>query len=114
MSEPVAAAAVVGTFFKAIAAYLPGAAGAAISLKFLGGDLSPSQRLFSFAIGFACAIYVAPAMIDYFDIPGARVHSGIEFLVGLFALATCRELFNEFNNGGLIATIKRRYFGSDK
>lgn len=112
MAEPVATlSAIVAALLKAAISYLPGAAGAAVSLKFLGADLNKSQKLVSFAVGFACAIYVAPALIEYFHIGGDRVHSGIEFLVGLFALATCRELFTEINDADIIGTIKRRYFG---
>jgi hypothetical protein len=112
MAEPVATLAAIGAgIAKAALGSLPGAAGAAVSLKFLGGELSRSQRLISFIAGFACAIYVAPAVIDLFNISGARVHSGIEFLVGLFGLAVCRELFTEINSADIIGTIKRRYFG---
>lgn len=112
MAEPVATLAAIFTALaKAAFGYLPGAAGAAVSMKFLGADLNRSQKLISFAAGFACAIYVAPAIIEFFNIGGPRVHSGIEFLVGLFALATCRELFTEINNADIIGTIKRRYFG---
>lgn len=115
MAEPVATlAAIFAALGKAAISYLPGAAGAAVSLKFLGGELTRSQKLISFAVGFACAVYVAPALIDLFDIQGARVHSGIEFLVGLFGLATCRELFTEINDADILGTIKRRYFGGEK
>lgn len=113
MAEPVATiTAILAALCKAAISGLPGAAGAAVSLKFLGGELNRSQKLISFVVGFACAIYVAPALIEFFSISGARVHSGIEFLVGLFGLATCRELFKEINDADFIGTIKRRYFGS--
>lgn len=115
MAEPVAAlAAITSALAKAAISYLPGAAGAAVSLKFLGADLNRSQKLISFGVGFACAIYVAPALIELFSISGSRVHSGIEFLVGLFGLAVCRELFTEINEADIIGTIKRRYFGAEK
>ncbi|WP_025918220.1 hypothetical protein [Herminiimonas sp. CN] len=115
MAEPIStAAALFSAIIKAALAYLPGAAGAAVSLRFLGEDLSFSQKIISFAIGFACAVYIAPALIDLFSIGGQRVHSGVEFLVGLFALATCRELFAEINSADLIGALKRRYLGGDK
>lgn len=112
MAEPVTtSAAIIATLTKAAVACLPGAAGAAVSLKFLGDNLTLSQKLISFMIGFACAIFVGPALIEFFQITGDRVHSGVEFLVGLFALATCRELFTEINNADIIGGLKRRYLG---
>jgi hypothetical protein len=115
MAEPATTiTAIFAALVKAAISYLPGAAGAAVSLKFLGGELSRSQKLMSFAVGFACAVYVAPALIEMFSIEGSRVHSGIEFLVGLFGLATARELMTEINDADIIGTLKRRYFGGDK
>lgn len=115
MAEPVSTlAAITASLLKFALASLPGAAGAAVSLKFLGKDLSTSQKFLSFLIGFACAVYIAPALIDFFTISGERVHSGVEFLVGLFALAICREVFTEINSADLIGALKRRYLGGDK
>jgi len=115
MAEPVATiSAILTALAKAAFGYLPGAAGAAVSLKFLGDGLNASQKLISFAVGFACAVFIAPAVIEFFDIHGPRVHSGVEFLVGLFALATCRELFTEINQADIIGSLKRRYFGGEK
>ena len=112
MTEPVSTvAALAGAVLKSAVAYLPGAAGAALSLQFLGQGLGLAQKLTSFAVGFVCAVYVAPAAIDLFGIHGERVHAGIQFLVGLFALATCRELFVEINSADLIGALKRRFLG---
>jgi hypothetical protein len=90
---------------------LPGAVGSAIALKFLGEGLNWWQKLSSFAAGLACAVYIAPILIEWFAITGSRTHSGIEFLVGLFALATARELFKEINEADIIGTLKRRFLG---
>lgn len=115
MAEPVASiVAILSALMKAAISYLPGLAGALVSLKFLGGELSRSQKLISFAAGFACAIYVAPALIEFFGIQGTRVHSGIEFLTGLFSMAVCRELFAEINEADFIGALKRRFLGGDK
>lgn len=115
MAEPVSTfGAIVTAIIKYALAFLPGAAGAAVSLKFLGNGLSVSQKLVSFLTGFACAIFIAPALIEFFEIGGSRVHSGVEFLVGLFALATCRELFTEINSADIIGALKRRYLGAGK
>jgi hypothetical protein len=114
MTEPISTtAALVAAGMKSAMVYLPGAAGAAISLKFLGHELGFWQRVTAFSIGLTCAAFVAPAAIEYLDIKGDRVHAGIQFLVGLFALAVCRELFVEINSADLIGSIKRRIFGSN-
>ncbi|MEC5161842.1 hypothetical protein ACFDR9_004821 [Janthinobacterium sp. CG_23.3] len=115
MAEPVSTIAALGAALIAPAlAYLPGAVGAAVSLKFLGDGPSRSQKLISFAAGVACAVYVAPALIEFFSIGGAQVQAGVEFLVGLFALAIGRQLFIEINSADLIGALKRRYFGDRK
>jgi hypothetical protein len=115
MTDPVTTgAAIVATALKSAATYLPGAVGAALSLKFLGADLTLWQKATSFAAGLACAGYVAPAAIEFWHIPGEHVPALLEFLVGLFALAVVRELFVEINSADLIGTLKRRFLGSDK
>jgi hypothetical protein len=115
MAEPVSTlAAILAAIGKCALSFLPGAAGAAVSLKFLGDNLTLSQKLISFMVGFACAVFIGPALIEFFDISGARVHSGVEFLVGLFALATTRELFTEINSADLVGALKRRYLGADQ
>ena len=96
---------------KFLVPLLPGAVGSAVSLKFLGDGLNWWQKLSSFAVGMTCVIYVAPVLIDWFAITGSRIHSGIDFLVGLFALATCRELFKEINDADIIGALKRRFLG---
>lgn len=91
---------------------LPGAVGSAIALKFLGDGLNWWQKGSSFAVGLSCAIYVSPIVINWFALTGEQTHSGIEFLVGLFALATCREVFKEINEADIIGTLKRRFLGA--
>lgn len=101
----------IAAFLKVAWSILPGVIGASIALKFLGEDLSRWQKITSFLTGLACAVYVAPIIIELMTISSAKTQSGIEFLVGLFALAACRELFREINEADIIGTIKRRYFG---
>jgi len=113
MPEPTSAAAAAWlAITKYLLPLLPGAMGSAVALKFLGEGLSWWQKLTSFGAGLACAIYIAPILIDWFCIAGSRTNSGIEFLVGLFALATCRELFKEINEADIIGSLKRRYLGA--
>jgi len=115
MSEPVSSLiALFVALGKFIIAHLPGAAGAGLSLKFLGTGLSLSQKATSFVAGYFCSVYLAPAVIEFCQIKGEHVHAGIQFLVGLFALAVVRELFVEINNADLIGAFKRRFLGGDK
>lgn len=100
------------SLFKYVLPLLPGAMGAVVALKFLGDGLNWWQKLSSFSAGLLCAVYVAPVVIDWFDISGVRITAGIEFLVGLFSLAIVREIFNEINNADIIDAIKRRYLGA--
>jgi len=112
MPEPTSTfAAVWLAIVKYLLPLLPGAVGSAIALKFLGEGLNWWQKLSSFAAGLACAVYIAPILIEWFAITGSRTHSGIEFLVGLFALATARELFKEINEADIIGALKRRFLG---
>jgi hypothetical protein len=113
MAEPTSTLAAVWLgVTKYLLPLLPGAVGSAVALKFLGDGLNWWQKLSSFAAGLACAVYIAPVLIEWFAITGARTHSGIEFLVGLFALATAREVFKEINEADIIGTLKRRYLGA--
>ena len=113
MAEPTSTLAAVWLgVTKYLLPLLPGAVGSAVALKFLGDGLNWWQKLSSFAAGLACAVYIAPVLIEWFTITGARTHSGIEFLVGLFALATAREVFKEINEADIIGALKRRYLGA--
>lgn len=113
MPEPTSSA--LAAAWLAVTKYLlpalPGAMGSAVALKFLGDGLNWWQKLSSFAAGLTCAVYVAPFLIEWFAVSGSRTHSGIEFLVGLFGLATCREVFKEINEADIIGSLKRRYLG---
>lgn len=90
---------------------LPGAVGATLALKFLGEGLSLGQRVTTFAAGMACVVYVAPAIHEAFNVTGFKMQNLIVFLVGLFGLAVCRELFREINEADIIGTLKRHYLG---
>jgi hypothetical protein len=115
MTEPVSTfLALLAALGKFIIANLPGAIGSAISLKFLGKDLSISQKLTSFATGCACAVYAAPAIIELCHIPGEHIGGLLQLVIGIFSLAVVRELFVEINNADLIGALKRRFLGGDK
>ncbi len=110
MAEPVIVS-VWAAVVKVVIPMLPGAMGAALALKFLGEELTAMQKITSFCVGFACAVYVAPIIIELVPVMSVHAQAGTEFLVGLFALATCRELFREINDADVIGTIKAKFFG---
>lgn len=99
---------------KHILPLLPGAVGATIALKFLGEGLSMCQRLVAFSIGMVCVLYVAPALIEMFDVEGANTVNLVVFLTGLFGMAVTREVFKEINDADLIGALKRHYLGAKK
>lgn len=99
---------------KHVIPLLPGAVGAVIALKFLGEGLSISQRVTSFGSGMMCVIFVAPALIEMFEVHTPNTQNLIAFLTGLFGLAVCREVFKEINDADLIGSIKRHYLGGRK
>lgn len=101
--------AAITSFVKFILPLFPGAVGAALALKFLGEGIGRWQKVTSFAVGLASAAYVAPILVEWLSITSAKTQSGLEFLIGLFALAVTRELFKEINEADIIGSIKRKY-----
>lgn len=113
MVEPGFWSALGAVLTKYILPMFPGALGSALALKFLGEGISPWQKVTSFGVGLGSAMYVAPLLIEWFSITGAKTQSGLEFLIGLFALAVTRELFKEINEADIIGSFKRK-FGLEK
>jgi hypothetical protein len=95
---------------SALLQYLPAFIGAVISLQFLGKGLSIYYRISSVAIGVACAVYLAPALIVWLGIESDALTESLEFLIGLFAVAIGREIFREIE-GGLIQRIRDKFLG---
>lgn len=92
---------------------LPGLMGAAVSMNFVGAGLPLLHRFISLGIGTTCASYLAPGLTAWFDLQGAAVHSALQFLVGLFALAIVREVFRELD-AGLVKRLRERFLGEEK
>lgn len=91
---------------------LPGLMGAAVSINFVGAGMPLLHRLISVGIGTTCASYLAPGMVAWFDLQGGAVHSALQFLVGLFALAIVREMFRELD-AGLLSKLRERFLGGE-
>ncbi len=91
---------------------LPSAAGSVCSLKSLAGGLTMVERLYAFLMGLACSTFIAPAIVEVFEVPGSKTQLCIYFLVGLFALAVISEIFKEIPN--LTEAIKRCFFGEKR
>lgn len=112
MQEPVIFTAPLwAAIIKYVLSLLPSAMGSVVALKFLGDGLRWWQKISSFIVGLICASYIAPLLTEWFSISGNHSHTGIEFLVGLFGMATIREIFKEINEADIIGAIKRRYLG---
>lgn len=77
--------------------YLPGLAGAALSMMF-GENLTVRGKALSLAIGIASALFVAPGAGDIVDLlwPGVGLPSGVPGLIGfasgLFGMTACAGL----------------------
>ena len=71
---------------EGFAPWLPGAVGAALSLRFIPG--SKWQKLTAFLLGFACAGYLGGWLIEYLEVrPDSLTARGISFAIGLFGFA---------------------------
>lgn len=107
MAEPTTTA---GAVFKAIEAILPGAIGAAVSLRFIPGTIW--QKVSSYFSGLACAYYLGNGLIDYLTVaPGGLMAEFIKFTAGLFGLAIVSHGMQQIPE--LLAAIRRRYIGGD-
>ncbi len=84
-----------------------------MSLQFLGRHLSWGHKLSSIGVGVVCAAYVSPVLVDWLGVQGKELHSSLEFLIALFALAIGREIFREIENG-LLQKLRDRFIGGGK
>ena len=72
--------------------------GALVSLRFLNEAKTWPARVIMALCGTICAVFAAPALIDYFlSGASARVESGLTFAVGLFGMTA---------TGSFIAAIR--------
>ena len=92
---------------------IPSFAGSLVSLQFVGRELSIYHKVSSVCGGVACAVYVAPMVIQWFGVDRKELHASLQFLIGLFALAIGREIFRELENG-LIQKIRAKLLGETK
>lgn len=71
---------------EGLSPWIPGAVGAAFSLRFIQG--SRGQKLTAFLLGFACAGYIGGWLIEYLAVkPDSLTARGISFAIGLFGFA---------------------------
>lgn len=105
MAEPTSAA---GAAFKMLEALLPGAIGAAVSLRFIPGNLW--QKTSSYFSGLACAYYLGNGLISYLAVPaGSLMAEFIKFTAGLFGLAIVSHGMQQIPE--FLAAVRRRVFG---
>lgn len=96
------------------AKWLPGAVGAAISLRFTPPDSGRAHMASTLLGGFACAIYAGPAIAAVIEVSSVRVEAGIVFACGLFGLAAIGQLWvalAELQPAVLLRDLLRKWFG---
>ena len=71
---------------EGFAPWVPGAVGAAFSLRFIQG--TKGQKVTAFLLGFACAGYLGGWLIESLMVkPDSLTARGISFAIGLFGFA---------------------------
>ena len=85
---------------KAVGPYLPGLAGAALSMMF-GQGLTVRAKLLSLAMGVACALFVAPGLVGLVALflGGGVLPEGVPALIGfgcgLFGMTATASLMTQ-------------------
>lgn len=111
-SEPAVAAVVAK-----VATFVPGFAGAVLSLAFVD-KLTMRGRVLAVIVGMSAAMWIAPALADIADVfwPGdmpRTVRAAVLFLTGLCAMGCLPELLKAFKRvaGDPFGLIKVRFGG---
>jgi len=84
--------------------WLAGAVGAVVGLKFVAGATWP-ERAANVAAGTAVAVFVAPAVADYYAL-SSPVTAGLSFTFGLFGVAIAHAIFAAIHALDLAAVIR--------
>lgn len=98
-------------FTKYLVPLIPGAAGSLLALLFMNKGMARIEKVTGFFGGLACAYFIAPALVEYFQIEGHQTQSAISFLIGVFGLATARELAKEIQELRLLQSLRDRFIG---
>ncbi len=93
--------------WAAIASKLaPGVIGAIIALRWVPAGSSWADRLTSFAGGCGCAVWAAPALVEWTDIGSARIEAAIGFTTGLLGMVIIGEIVSTLRALQLAETIR--------
>ena len=84
--------------------WLAGAVGAVVGLKFVVGATWP-ERAANVAAGTAVAVFVAPAVADYYTLSSA-VTGGLSFTFGLFGVAVAGAVFGAIRSLDLAELVR--------
>lgn len=95
------------TAIRVIEAVLPGAIGAAISLRFMEGQWW--NKMLSFASGVAFSYYIGNGMIEYLGIVGKFTSTAILFTIGVFGLSIVNQLQQQIPDA--LRAARKRWIG---
>lgn len=84
----------------------PGVIGAVIALRWVPTGSTWLDRLTSFAGGCGCAVWAAPALVEWSDIASTRIESFVGFTFGLLGMVVVGELVQTVRSLQLAETIR--------
>lgn len=82
----------IDTVVAALLKILPGAVGAAVSLRTLPPESTWTHRVLALVGGVAVASYGAPALAEALEITSPRIEAFSAFALGLFGMALASEI----------------------
>lgn len=92
---------------RVIETLLPGAVGAAISLKFMPG--SWWNKALSFLGGVACSYYIGNGLIEYLNVTGKFSATAMLFTIGIFGLSIVNQIQQQLPE--FMYALKRKWIG---
>lgn len=84
----------------------PGVIGALIALRWVPTGSTWSDRLWSFVGGCGCAVWAAPALVEWTDIGSARIEAFAGFTSGMLGMVIVGEVVQTVRGLQLAETIR--------
>lgn len=84
----------------------PGVIGALIALRWVPTGSSWTDRLWSFVGGCGCAVWAAPALVEWTEIGSARLEAFIGFVSGMLGMVIVGEIVSTLRGLQLAETIR--------
>lgn len=102
---------------SALLRFVPGLAGAVVSLRWLPAETTHLGRGLATVGGMSAAMYVGPMLAELTSIQSAKGEAGLVFLTGLFGMMVAGELIaalRAIEAGPIIRDWLRRLFRLDR